>query len=201
MNIKQIHKNYNTQQKCLSLLEKIRWGKTVTCPYCGSNKVYDYKNAEHQHKCYNCNKSFSVLVGTIFQNTKLPLPDWFLCASLILHAKSGMSASEISRHLELPLKTAWLTSMKIRCAMIDKKTQLHGVLEADESYFTSAHRLEKGTSKSTPILSKVVQKRGRGTGKIPVVGITEKGGRVRTKVIEKLLYYKPTKDTKEVVYG
>jgi len=186
MNLKQIYKNYNTQEKCLRLLEKLRWGKTVICPYCGSDNIYDYKNAEHQHKCYSCNKSFSVLVGTIFQNTKLPLPDWFLIASLILHAKSGMSASELSRHLELPLKTTWLTSMKLRAAMIDRKTQLHGILEIDESYFASSHKLAKGTSKSKPILSKVLQKRGRGTTKVSVVGITEKGGGVRTKIIEKL---------------
>jgi transposase-like protein len=186
MNLKEINKKYGTQEKCLSLLKKLRWGKTVKCPYCGSDNIYDYENQAHRYKCYNCNKSFSILVGTIFEDTKLPLPDWFLITSLILQAKSGMSASELARHLDLPLKTTWLAAMKLRCAMIDKKTQLHGVLEMDESYFASSHKLPKETSKSAPILSRVYQKRGRGTTKVSVVGITKKGGNVKTKVIEKL---------------
>jgi len=210
MNLKQIHKKFDTQDKCLSYLEKLRWGKTVKCPYCDSKRIHAYKDKAHRYKCYNCKKSFSPLVHTIFQDTKLKLPDWFLITSLLLHAKSGMSASELSRHLELPVKTTWLTSMKLRCAMIDKKSQLHGVLEMDESYFASTHKLAKSTSKSKPVLSTVLQKRGRGTSKVSVVGITEKGGGVRTKVIEKLttrnltamlLHYAKTEDSVLVTDG
>jgi DNA-directed RNA polymerase subunit RPC12/RpoP len=84
MNIKQIQKKYDTQAKCLSYLEKLRWGKNVKCPYCDSKRVHAYKDQAHRYKCYSCKKSFSVLVGTIFQDTKLKLPDWFMITSLIL---------------------------------------------------------------------------------------------------------------------
>lgn len=186
MNLKQIQKKYGTQEKCLSFLRKMRYGKRLKCPYCDSKRVIEAKNDAGRYHCYNCNRSFSMLIGTIFEDTKLPLPDWFLIAGLMLNAKTGISASEISRDLGIPLKTAWLTSMKIRCAMIDKKTLLHGVLEADESYFTSSHYIPNSTPINKPVLSKVVQKRGRGTKKTPVFGVLEKGGKVKTKIIEKL---------------
>jgi transposase-like protein len=106
---------------------------------------------------------------------------------ILLNAKMGISAKQISRQIGVTLKTAWFTAMKIRCAMIHQKTQLHGVLEMDESYFgSSSKKLSKHTPQNSPVLSTVKPKRGRGTKKIPVVGIVEKGGNVKTKIIEKL---------------
>ena len=188
MNIKEVQKKYGTQDKCLSYLEKLRWGKTVTCSYCDSDRVIKYKSEKARYKCYNCNKSFSVLVGTIFQDTKLALPDWFLVTTLVLNSQTGISAKMISRQTGVPLKTSWLTAMKLRCAMIDKNTSLHGVLQMDESYFgASQAKLDKNTPESRTVISKVTDKRGRGTKKISVVGIVETGGgSVKTKVIEKL---------------
>lgn len=187
MNIKQVQKKYGTQEKCLKYLEKLRWGKTVLCSYCDSKRVIKSKSEQGRYKCYNCNKSFSVMVGTIFQDTKLKLPDWFLVATLVLNAKMGISAKQISRQTGISLKTSWLTAMKIRCAMIDKKTELHGLLQMDESYFGSTDKkITKGTPDNAPVLSTVTVKRGRGTKKTAVVGIVEQGGNVKTKIIDKL---------------
>ncbi len=187
MNLVQIQKKFNTQAKCLKYLEKLRWGKTVTCSYCDSNKTIDSKNEEGRHYCYNCKRSFTVFVGTIFEGTRLPLPLWFLTIGLMLNSKGGISAQQIKRQVGITLKTSWLTAMKIRCAMISKNTQLNGVLEMDESYFgNSKTRITKETKDNTPILASVVDKRGRGTKKVPVVGIVVRGGDVKTKIIEKL---------------
>lgn len=188
MNIKQVQKKFGTQEKCLNYLEKLRWGKTVTCSYCDSKRIIKSKSEQGRYKCYNCKKSFSVMVGTIFQDTKLKLPDWFLIATLVLNAKMGISAKQISRQTGISLKTCWLTSMKLRCAMIDKKTELHGLLQMDESYFSSSSKkITKNTPDNLPVLSKVEEKRGRGTKKTAVVGIVEAGGgRVKTKMIDKL---------------
>jgi transposase-like protein len=189
MNLIQIQKKFGTQDKCLKYLQKLRWGKTVLCAYCDSKRVISSKSEKGRFHCYNCNKSFTVFVGTIFEDTRQPLPTWFLTIGLVLNSKMGISAKEIQRQLGVSLKTAWLTAMKIRCAMISNDTQLHGVLEMDESYFgASSKKLSKLTDKSVPILSSVstIKKRGRGTKKIPVVGIVEKGGNVKTKIIEKL---------------
>lgn len=187
MNLKQVQKKFGTQAKCLKYLEKLRWGKTVKCSYCDSKRVIKAKNESGRYHCYNCKRSFSVLIGTIFQDTKLKLPDWFLTATLVLNAKMGIAAKQISRQIGIPVKTAWLTAMKLRCAMIDRKTELHGLLEMDESYFgASSKKITKNTPANLPVLSNVTEKRGRGTKKVPVVGIVEKGGHVKTKVIEKL---------------
>lgn len=189
MNLIQIQKKYNTQVKCLKYLEKLRWGKTVTCTYCDSKRVVKAKSEQGRYHCYNCKRSFSVMVGTIFEDTRLELSTWFLTIGLLLNAKMGISAKQISRQLGVTLKTAWFTAMKIRCAMIHKKTQLHGVLEMDESYFGSSpkgKKMTKYTPDNTPIIATATEKRGRGTAKVPVVGIVEKSGNVQTKIIEKL---------------
>lgn len=190
MNLIQIQKKYNTQSKCLNYLEKLRWGKTVTCAYCESKRIIKAKSEQGRYKCYNCNKSFTVFVGTIFQDTRLKLPEWFMIIGLMMNNKTGISAKEISRQVGVTLTTAWFTCMRIRCAMIDRKSKLEGILEMDESYFSQGkNNLKKGKlPDSEPALSSVetTKKRGRGTTKLPVVGIVEKSGRVRTKIIEKL---------------
>lgn len=187
MNLVQIQKKFNTQAKCLKYLEKLRWGKNVTCSYCDSERTIKSKSEQGRHYCYNCKRSFTVFVGTIFEGTRLPLPTWFLIIGLMLNAKTGKSAQEIKRQTGVTLKTAWLIAMKIRCAMISKDTELSGVLEMDESYFGNRKkRLTKETKDNVPVLASVTEKRGRGTKKVPVVGIVEKGGNVKTKVVEKL---------------
>lgn len=190
MNLTQIHKKFNTQAKCVSYLEKMRWGKVVKCSYCGSNRTHSAKSEAGRHFCYNCKKSFSVTVGTIFEDTRLDLPTWFKIIGIILNNRMGFSAKQISAQLGVTLKTAWLTAMKIRCAMIDKKTKLNGVLQMDESYFSASRAKSKKMKKyadNKPVLSTITtEKRGRGTKKTAVVGIVETGGNVKTKIIEKL---------------
>lgn len=189
MNLIQTQKQFSTQKKCVKYLEALRWGKIPKCPYCNSERTIRAKSEVSRHHCYACKRSFTVFVNTIFEDTRQPLPTWFLVISLVLNSKMGISAKEIQRQLGVTLKTAWFTAMKIRCAMISHNTQLHGVLEMDESYFGStSKKLNKLTDKSNAVISTVatVKKRGRGTKKIPVVGIVEKGGNVQTKVIEKL---------------
>ena len=136
MDIKQVQKKFGSQVKCLKFMEKLRCGKTVKCPYCDSKRIIKAKHEQGRYKCYNCTRSFSPLIGTIYQDTKLPLSDWFLIATLVLNAKMGISAKQISRQTGISLKSSWLNAMKLRCAMIDNDTQLHGILEMDESYFS-----------------------------------------------------------------
>ena len=112
-----------TQQSCLQYLEKIRWGKNVQCPYCLSNKTHPSKNTS-RHFCYNCIKSFSVLVGTVFEDTRLPLPVWFNIIKAMLKSKKIIPAKALAKENGIPVKTVWLTTMKIRCAMTDGSTIL-----------------------------------------------------------------------------
>lgn len=186
MNLLELQNKYNTQRKCLKYLEFLRWGKTVKCPYCTHNETRPTKSELGRHSCKNCKRSFSVFVGTIFEDTRLPLPKWFLVIQLMLNAKSGISSKEISRNLGITYKTAYYTAMRVRIGMLMPDTDLQGLIEMDESYFGGKARKGKKIPDNDPSLSQVSNKRGRGTNKVSVVGMTERQGEVRTKVIEKL---------------
>ncbi|TNF28848.1 MAG: IS1595 family transposase, partial [Bacteroidetes bacterium] len=185
MNIIAIHKNYGTQKKCIQLLEKLRWNGVVKCTYCASTNTRPVKSELGRHACRKCKRTFSVLVDTIFEHTRLPLPQWFVIIGLILNSKRGMSAKEIERHTEVTYKTAYYTAMRVRIGMLEPDTQLDGIIEMDESYFGGKAR-KRNTTKNDATLSTVTNKRGRGTKKVSVAGMVERDGDVKTKVIEKL---------------
>jgi transposase-like protein len=183
MDIIEVFNRFPSQVDCLAHLEQVRWGGKPICPYCNSERVTPLK-AEHRHHCNNCNTSFSVTVGTIFHNTKLPLQKWFLAVTLTLIAKKGLSARQLSRHIKVNKDTAWRVAMKIREAMseIKQRTLLSGLVEADESYIGGKPR--KGNIGSSG-QGGGKRPRGRGTNKPAVVGMVERGGRVKAQVVKK----------------
>lgn len=187
MNLTQLHKKFGTQEKCIAYLEKIRWNKKVHCLHCDSDSVVKRKDSIRWH-CNTCNKDFSVLMGTIYEETRLPLPKFFEIAFLMNNAKMGISAAEISRAVGVKYQTAWYSCHKIRCAMIDKEIKLEGMIEFDEAYFGGKKRKQSKLKlpDNQANLAQVTEKRGRGTSKVPVVGAVEKKGRVYVKIIEKL---------------
>jgi len=176
MNIVSIYKQFPTEADCLAHLESIKWsdGKPI-CPYCNSARSTPLPK-EYRYHCNNCNTTFSVTVGTIFHHTHLPLQKWFLAVSLILNAKKGIAARQLARDLEVNKNTAWYLAMRIRKAMVETKQRelLQGIVEMDETYIGGKPR--KGITREN-------YKRGRGTSKIPVVGMAERDGNVKAKVI------------------
>jgi len=185
MTISELHKQFGTQEKCVAYLEKIRWGKKPTCVHCKSDKVYRRKSGIKWH-CNSCNKDYSVLYDTIYEQTRLPLPRWFEVLLFMHNAKMGVSAMELMRNTGISYKTAWYCGMRARCAMIDNEIRLEGMVEFDESYFGGKKRKHTKVDESEPTLGSVEAKRGRGTHKVPVVGAVEKKGKVYVKIIEKL---------------
>ena len=113
MNILQVFEQFPTQQDCIAHLEAARWGDKPSCPYCGSLNTAPN---QHRHRCYDCKTSFSVTVGTIFHHTHMPLQKWFLAVMLMLNAKKGLSALQLSRDLSVNKNTAWRITMQIRKA-------------------------------------------------------------------------------------
>lgn len=186
MTLIEVQKKYNTQAKCLKLLEKLRWGKVVKCTYCHSNKTAPIKSEQGRHSCKNCKRSFPVFVDTIFEDTRLELPKWFIVITMMLNAKSGISAKEIQRNIGGSYKTSYYAAMRVRIGMLMKETKLGGMIEMDESYFGGkARRLQK-TEDNHANLSTTTNKRGRGTNKVSVAGMVQRKGDVKTKVIERL---------------
>ena len=178
MNIIQIFERFPKQEDCIAHLERARWGDTPRCPYC--NSEHTTRN-QGRHYCYNCKTSFSVTVGTIFHRTHLPLQKWFFAITLILNAKKGISALQLSRDLEVNKNTAWRIAMQIRKAMTqrDQRDLLTGVIEMDETWIGGKPRKGRNDDDGQR------PKRGRGTKKPPVIGAVERGGKVRAKAVSK----------------
>lgn len=132
---------------------------------------------ESRHHCNNCNTSYSVTVGTIFHKTKVDLQIWFLALTLILNARKGISARQLARDLNVNRNTAWYMAMRIRKAMTDQGKLLRGIIEMDETFIGGKPR-KGGNSGGTPL------KRGRGTKKTPVVGMIERGGKVKAETFK-----------------
>jgi transposase-like protein len=189
MNLSELSKKYNTKKKCIEFLEKKRWNKKPICPYCENGEHIVARVGEFRYHCNNCNKSFSVLIDTIFEGSNMPLPVWFQMVFLMCNSKYGISSMELARDLGITQKTAWFNAMKCRCAMVDEVDFIEGIIEMDETYIGGKPRKPNvKVPDNVPILNVVETKRGRGTHKIPVVGIVSRGKKsmVTTKVIEKL---------------
>lgn len=185
MNLTTLSKNYNTQEKCLTHLENVRWAGAPWCPHCNSGKITPRKKRPHFFHCNKCNKDFTVLYGTIFEGSKLPLPKWFQLISLMLNAKKGISSKQIQRTLGVTYKSAWYSAMRVRCAMVDEHDMLEGIIEMDEAYIGGKPR-HRNTDNSTAFYSKLTTKRGAGTKNIPIVGAVQRNGKVRLEVKNRL---------------
>lgn len=185
MNLQQLHKTLGTQDKAISYLEKLRWDKKPKCVFCDSDNVKKRKDSFRWH-CNTCLKDYSVLVGTIFEGTRLELPIFFEIMFLMINAKMGISASEIARNTGVKYQTAWFACHKIRCAMINNELRLEGMVEFDEAYIGGKKKKHPDNEANLGGGS-VTTKRGRGApNKTPIVGAVEKKGRVYVKIIEKL---------------
>ncbi len=180
MNIVSVFRVFPAEDDCIAHIERVRWGDIPKCPYCKSPNTTPMPK-EKRHHCNNCKTSFSVTVGTIFHHTHLPLQKWFLAIAIILNAKKGLSARQLGRDLEVNKDTAWRMAMKIREAMAKREQRelLAGIVEVDETYIGGKPR--KGGGGSGPKL-----KRGRGTKKTPVVGMVERKGKVKAKIMRRL---------------
>lgn len=177
MELIKIYKEFEDQSKCYMHLEKIRWDNKPICPYCSSIKSSKRKN-EHRYKCLNCNRSFSVLVGTILEGTKLPLIKWFIAMCLILNARKGISSLQLSRDLGVNKNTAWYLQKRIRLAMEEEDIILKGIVEADETYIGGSEENKHYYKKKGP------PKRGM-AHKTAVLGMVERKGKIVVKVLER----------------
>ena len=134
MNIFELNRKYDTQEKCIAHLEKIKWNGVPVCPYCEKTEHISKRKNEFRYQCNNCGRSFSVLIDTIFEDTNLPLPFWFVLIAIMVNSKMGVSSCELHRQLGITQKSAWFNAMKVRCAMLDQADYLEGILEMDEAY-------------------------------------------------------------------
>ena len=165
-----------TEEKCRRTLKEQRWGKTVCCPECGSTHIYERKDG--RFSCADCNHTFSVLSGTIFENTKISLRKWFMAMYLISSHKKGISSVQLAQDIRVTQKTAWFMLHKIRHLYGQSSDKLGGKVEMDEMYL-GGKETNKHESK------KVNGTQGRSTKtKTPIFGMVEREGEVRALAVE-----------------
>jgi hypothetical protein len=135
----QFDKAFPDEEACCAYLVGKRWPKGVHCPRCGDVRVFPVSTMPFKWHCYACapdtSYRFSHITGTIFENTKVDLRDWFKVIHLMLTSKKGMSALQIRRCMGFgSYKTAWLMCHKIRTALMQDIGKLGGVVEVDETF-------------------------------------------------------------------
>ncbi len=181
MSLLGLFQRFQDNEQAIVYLESVRWNGKPICTYCGSDKTCKHKTGKSRRlQCWNCRKSFSVTVGTIFHHSHIPLNKWFWLISLMLNAKKGLSACQAARDLQMNRPTVWSMMHRIRKAMAtDQAALLQGIVEMDECYVGGKPRKGDHDDDDKP-------KRGRGTKKIPVVGIVEREGELRIESAKKI---------------
>ena len=150
----------------------------VSCPRCGSER-HAFIKTRRIWQCYGCKKQFSLKVGTIFEDSPLGLDKWMCAYWLLANSKNGVSSCELARSIGITQKSAWHMLHRIRTTMHDDSiTKLSGEVEADETFIG-------GKARNMHLSKKARRITGTGTkDKTAVMGILERGGKVKTMVVE-----------------
>jgi transposase-like protein len=169
MTLPEVNALFSTDDRCRELLTRLRWPEGVICPRCKDKRISTLKDYG-RFECSICTYQFTATAGTIFHDSHLPLPMWFLAVLLLVEARKGMSANQLKRTLwgqhKGSYKTAWYLCHRIRKAMsMAERPMLDGKVEIDETYVGGRHK-------------------GHGLGphtgnKEIVVGIRQRGGELR----------------------
>jgi transposase-like protein len=169
------------EDACRAYLRARRWPDGVHCPRCGNPKVYDLASRKWHWQCEQCDPNgyrFSILVGTIFENTNKPLREWYRVVHMMLTSKKGISALQVKRVMGFgSYETAWSMCHKVRTALVEDVRKLGGIVEVDETYVGGKDKNRHWDKKS--------ESRGRGdTKKTPIVGAVKRKGNVVARVID-----------------
>jgi transposase-like protein len=156
----------------------LRWADGWHCPDCGFSE-YSYLTTRRLWKCKGCKRQTSVKVGTIFEDSPLPLSKWLPAVWLIANSKNGISSHELARALGITQKSAWFMLHRIRLAMqTGSFEKFDGEVEVDEVLVGPKKKYMHNRNPK-----KKLQTQGGG-GKTIVQGVKERGGEVRAMVVD-----------------
>jgi transposase-like protein len=169
--------HFSDPEKAREFLEAQRWPDGPVCPHCDSVKAYKItpktKAKTHArkglYKCAECREQYTITVGTIFEDSHIPLNKWLLAIHLMCASKKGISAHQLHRMLGVTYKSAWYMAHRVRYAMSQPPLvgKLRGTVEADETYIGGRDKKRAGRP-------------GWWSKKKPVFAFVERGGKVRS---------------------
>lgn len=166
LSLSQFHLKFGDDLICRKVLHEARWSNGIYCPFCGCEKTYNLTKHYLGYKCSekSCRKKFSLTTRTIFENSKIPMSEWFLVMYLMSLNKKNVSSRQMALNLGLTQKTTWLVMSKVRELMWQDEIKLSGIVEVDESFLCKGSRWTRWG--------------GVTTRKEPIMGMCERGGKV-----------------------
>jgi len=196
LNLITLAQEYADEDKARGLLESLLWPNGAVCPHCKNHKekpIYKLQSKvgskskvrKGLYKCGACRKPFTVTVGTIFEDSHLPISKWLMAFFIVCSSKKSISALQLSRMLKTTYKAAWFMAHRLRFAVSPEmplNQLLKGVVEVDETYVGG-----KGFRCS------------QSRRKTPVVALVERGGSMQTRVISNVTQHNLGKVLNECV--
>jgi transposase-like protein len=173
--------HFSEPENAVAYMVRLRWPDgIVKCPTCGSEEVtWIPTRSFFQCRTRHPKRQFSVKVGTIFEESPLPLGKWLIVAWMLGNCRNGISSHEVGRTIGITQKSAWFMLHRLRAAALEDSTlKLAGEVEADETYVGGKARNMHAHKRAQRIHSGGVH------DKTPVMGILERGGTVRAMVVK-----------------
>lgn len=186
--------HFQDYEKAREYLEAKRWPDGPVCPHCGIIGEAVRLNMEDGAKsharrgllnCRACRKQFSVTVGTIFEDSHIPLNKWLMAFHLLCASKKGISAHQLHRMLGVTYKSAWFMAHRIRYAMTQEplSSKLTGIIEVDETYVGG--KIRTGSQAKKPG-ERPKDRVASVSNKAPVVSVLQRGGRVQSMHLDRV---------------
>ena len=173
---KDFEREFPNDDVCLEWLKNYLYPDGILCKICERVTPHHKVKSRKSYSCDYCGHHVHPTADTIYHKSSTPLRQWFLAIYIMASTRCGISAKQLERELGVTYKTAWRMFKQIRSMLADENSApLSGRVEVDETYVGGRPRYNSPKNK-----------RGRGAkSKTPVVGAVERGGRVKTQVIEK----------------
>lgn len=166
--LKELENRFSNEASCGEYLYRLRWPDGFICPGCSAGKAWHVNNTLYE--CCNCGRQQSVIAGTIFQDTHIPMTTWFRAAWWVCAQKNGASALSLKQILGIgSYRTAWMLLHKLRFAMVRPgREKLQGTVELDETLVggKKAGKRGRGASGKSVVMVAVEDMGAKGIGRI-----------------------------------
>jgi transposase-like protein len=168
---------FSDQDVCVQFVAQLRWPDGPVCPSCGGTE-HSYLKSRRLWKCKACKRQFSVKVGTIFEDSAIPLDKWLAAMWMIANSKNGVSSHEMARSLGITQKSGWFLLHRVRLAMqTGTFEKLDGEIEVDETFIGG-----KARNMHKAVRARKITGTG-GKDKAIVAGVLQRGGEIRAVVV------------------